>query len=195
MLKTYTFIGPCVSFICGHQRRIQHRRTGRLNKILRLFLVNIDCIRRNNLIVVNIQCLQYVFYSLLSLRKDRICMWRGIKTIARPKILPRPDRAPHPPAPVLKFLDPPLDMTNIGPKDVSLCRPAPPLLFNDPHKQPQKSSQRCIAHWWIKSSSFSQIRTSVYKNSAPMYKQRRIQDRPPPPPFFWGGGGFCKFCR
>ena len=57
-----------------------------------------------------------------------------------------PGPRPPPPDPVLKFLDPPLDMTNIGPKDVSLCRPAPPLLFNDPHKQLQKSSQRCIAH-------------------------------------------------
>ena len=33
---------------------------------------NVDCITRINLIVVNMQCLQYVFHSLLSLHKDRV---------------------------------------------------------------------------------------------------------------------------
>ena len=64
--------------------RIQDRRIGRASPTP-LFekkgcgFETVDCITRINLIVVNMQCLQYVFHSLLSLRKDRVYV-----TIARP---------------------------------------------------------------------------------------------------------------
>ena len=63
----------------------------------------LDSITRINFIVINMQCLQYVFYSLLPIQKHRVRM-KDIKTIFRPKNY----TAPGPRAPVLKFLDPPL---------------------------------------------------------------------------------------
>ena len=36
------------------------------------------------LILVNIQCLQFVLYSLLLKQKHNLCVWRGIKTNSRP---------------------------------------------------------------------------------------------------------------
>ena len=65
-------------------------------------------IRCNNLILVNRQCLQYVFYSLFSLRKDRICMWKGHQNNRQTKN----STAPGPRLPVLKFLDPSLLCTH-----------------------------------------------------------------------------------
>ena len=58
---------------------------------------NFDCRTRINFIVIKMQCLQCVFYSLLSLQKHRVCVKGHLQT-----------RAGTPPPPVLKFLDPPL---------------------------------------------------------------------------------------
>ena len=49
------------------------------------------------------QCLQYLFYHLLSLQNIEY-VWKGIKTFSDPKN----STAPGPRTPVLKFLDPPL---------------------------------------------------------------------------------------
>ena len=60
---------------------------------------NFNSITRINFIVNNMQCLQYVFYSILSLQQHRVCvMGHHFKKYTAPG--PRP--------PVLKFLDPPL---------------------------------------------------------------------------------------
>ena len=61
-----------------------------------------DSITRINFIVINMQCLQYVFYALLSLQKHRVCV-KGHQKIFTPQKLYRAGTAP----PVLKFLDPP----------------------------------------------------------------------------------------
>ena len=59
---------------------------------------NFDCVTRIYFIVVDKQCLQYVFYSIFSLKQHRVCV-KGQQT-PDPKILrTRP--------PILKFLDPP----------------------------------------------------------------------------------------
>ena len=45
---------------------------------------NFDSITCKNFIVIKMQCLQYVFYSLLSLQKHRVCV-KGHQTIFRPQ--------------------------------------------------------------------------------------------------------------
>ena len=50
-----------------------------------LFLKIVDCRTRKNS-VINMQCLQCVFYSLLLLQKHRVCI-KGHKKISRPKKL------------------------------------------------------------------------------------------------------------
>ena len=54
---------------------------------------------RINFILINMQCLQYVFYSLLSLQKHRVCVKGHQNNLQTSKIIPCPQ--------VLKFLDPP----------------------------------------------------------------------------------------
>ena len=56
-------------------------------------------------IVDNIQCLQYIFYSLLSIQKRRVCVKWHKNNPQTSRIQPRQDM---PPPNVLKFLDPPL---------------------------------------------------------------------------------------
>ena len=50
---------------------------------------NFDFITR----IINMQCLQYVFYSLLSLQKHRVCV-KGHQNLHTSKIKPRRVRAP-----------------------------------------------------------------------------------------------------
>ena len=52
------------------QRRIQRRCTG---------TEHFECKTLINFIVINMQCLQCVFYSLLSLQKHRVCVKRASK--------------------------------------------------------------------------------------------------------------------
>ena len=98
-------------FNYSYQRRIQRRRTGRAPPvwiILRMhFLKNFDIITRINFIAINTKCLQYLFYSLLSLQKHRVCV-KGHQNALRPK---KNYTAPGLRPPVLKFLDPPLHIT------------------------------------------------------------------------------------
>ena len=48
------------------------------------------------MIVINIQCLQYVFYSLLSLlQKHRVCVKGHQNNLQTSKIIPRRDRGPR----------------------------------------------------------------------------------------------------
>ena len=63
---------------------IQRRARAFCFKIFKDLFWNLDSITRNIFIVINIQYLQRVFYSLLSLIKHRICV---------KKIIPRRDRA------------------------------------------------------------------------------------------------------
>ena len=42
------------------------------SKFFKVFFFKFDCITRINLIVINMQCLQSVFFSLLSLQKHRV---------------------------------------------------------------------------------------------------------------------------
>ena len=61
---------------------------------------NFDSMTRTNLIVINIQCLQCVFYSVLSIQKH-ICICKGASKQS-------PGLKNYTPS-ILKFLDPPLD--------------------------------------------------------------------------------------
>ena len=56
---------------------------------------NFDFITRINFIVINMQCLQYVFYSLLLLQKQRVCVKGHQKKFQTSKIIPRWDCAPR----------------------------------------------------------------------------------------------------
>ena len=58
------------------------------SKFFKVFF-KFNCITSINLIVTNKQCLQCVFYSLLSLQKHRV-VEKGIKTISRSKNLYAP---------------------------------------------------------------------------------------------------------
>ena len=72
----------------------------------RPFEKQIDCITRlsfDYVVHVNMQCLQKVFYSLLSLRKDRAYV-KSYQNYPDTKKFHRTGTAP----PVLKLLDPPL---------------------------------------------------------------------------------------
>ena len=66
------------TFFSSIQRRIQRWRTRCPPSLFEIFLgcvfVHFYAITRINFIVINMQCLQYVFYSLLSLQKHRICV-------------------------------------------------------------------------------------------------------------------------
>ena len=79
----------------SRQRRIQHRRAGRASPVW-IFLggggvfVKIDCITRIYLIVVILQCLQYVLCSLLSLQNIGYVWINGHQNKPQtPRILPR----------------------------------------------------------------------------------------------------------
>ena len=61
-------------------------------QILTVYFWKIDSITRINFIVINMQCLQYVFYSLLSLQKHRVCVQ---SSDLKNKIIPRRYRAPR----------------------------------------------------------------------------------------------------
>ena len=82
------------------KRRIQRRRAGRPPPLL--FKIFYECIfwnfnftTRINFIVINMQCLLYVFYSLLSLQKHRVCVKGHQNNFQTSKIIPRRDRAPR----------------------------------------------------------------------------------------------------
>ena len=64
-----------------------------------------DSKTRINFIVINMQCLQYVLYSLRSLQKHRICVKGHQNNLQTYKNY----TATGPRPPVLKFLDPPLN--------------------------------------------------------------------------------------
>ena len=70
------------------------RRAGCATPCLFVF-VNVDCTTRiYTLTVVNTQCLQYLFYFLLKVKKTTYGMYEGeSKQSAHPKILTRHDRA------------------------------------------------------------------------------------------------------
>ena len=57
-----------------NQRWIQCRRAPPFENFYGCIFENFDSITRINFIVINMQCLQYVFYSLLSLQKHRVCV-------------------------------------------------------------------------------------------------------------------------
>ena len=59
--------------------------------------------------VVNLQCVQFIFHSLPSLKKQGMCEGAS-KNSQIPRILPR-ETAP----PVLKILDPPLENSLVCP--------------------------------------------------------------------------------
>ena len=80
--------------------RIQRRHTGRARPCLNFFFQNfifenLDSITRINFIVINTLCLQCVFYSLLSLIKQRLCVKEHQNHLQTSKIIPRRERAPR----------------------------------------------------------------------------------------------------
>ena len=72
------------------QRRIQRQRTPPCLNIFEIF----DSKTRINIIVINMQCTQYVLYSLLSLQKQRVCVKGHQNNLQTLKIIPRRGRAP-----------------------------------------------------------------------------------------------------
>ena len=54
-----------------------------------------DSITRINFIVINMQCVQYVFYSLRSLLNNRVCVKGLQKNLQTSRIIPRRDRTPR----------------------------------------------------------------------------------------------------
>ena len=56
---------------------------------------NFESITRINFIVINMQCLQYVFYSLISLQKHRVCVKGHQNNLQTSNIIHRRDRAPR----------------------------------------------------------------------------------------------------
>ena len=101
--KAFNDSGP----MQGHQRRIQDRRAGRPPpprfKKNGIVFKNVDCIQTFTLILINIQCLQYVFYSLLLLQNIGYTCVKGHQN------RPKNSTAPGPRRPILKFLDQPLN--------------------------------------------------------------------------------------
>ena len=95
---------------------------------------NFDFIICINFIVINMQCLQYVFYSLISLQKDRVYVKGHQNNLQTSKIIPRP--------PVLKFLDPPL--FPIGPSFICFPEQKTPVItvYNNIQKE-EKSTCKC----------------------------------------------------
>ena len=89
------------------QRQIQDRRAGRPPpprfKKIGIVFKNFDCIQTLTLILINIQCLQYVFYSLLLLQNIGYTCVKGYQNRPKNSIAPGPRR------PILKFLDQPLN--------------------------------------------------------------------------------------
>ena len=55
---------------------------------------NFNSLLSINFIVINMQCLQYVFYSLLSLQEHRVCVKGHQNNLQTSKTIPRRDRAP-----------------------------------------------------------------------------------------------------
>ena len=88
-MYTVLYIDPCKC-----HRRIQRRRTGRAPPCPNVFK-GVFLKTRINFIVINMQCLQYVFYSLLSLQKHRVCVKGHENNLQTSKIIPRRDRAPR----------------------------------------------------------------------------------------------------
>ena len=102
--EVYSREGSC-HFPRGYnseQRRIQRRRAGRpppppflkflLVYVWKFWLHNTQF----NFIVINMQCLQYVFYSLFSLQKHRVCLKGYQNNLQTSKTIPRRDRPPPP---------------------------------------------------------------------------------------------------
>ena len=56
---------------------------------------NFDSKTHKHFIVINMQCLQYVFYSLLSLQKHRVCVKGHQNNLQTSNTIPRRDRAPR----------------------------------------------------------------------------------------------------
>ena len=56
---------------------------------------NFDSITHKNFIVINMQCLQNVFYSLLSLQKRRVCVKGHQNNLQNSNTIPHRDRAPR----------------------------------------------------------------------------------------------------
>ena len=67
-----------------------HRARAPRLKIFEIF----DSKTRINFIVINMQCLLFVPYSLLSLKKHRVCVKGHQNNFQTTKIIPRRDRAP-----------------------------------------------------------------------------------------------------
>ena len=114
------------------QSRIQRRRAGRAPPVFDFYWCifgNFNSITRINFIVISMQCLQYVFYSLLTLQKHRVCVKGHIKRIFRPQKLYRAGTARSPRA--LKFLDPPLTL-HAMPK---FCSPSPAVIIKSQHER------------------------------------------------------------
>ena len=85
------------------QRPIQDRLAGRPPPGLKkngIVFINFDCIQTYTLIFINIQCLQYVFYSLPLLQNIGYTCVKGYRN------RPKNSTAPGPRPPILKFLDP-----------------------------------------------------------------------------------------
>ena len=82
-------------FWIQNQRQIQPGRTGRAPPCLKYFFFeNFDRRTRINFIVINMQCLQRVFYSHLSLQKHRVCVKGHQNNLQTSKSILRLDRAP-----------------------------------------------------------------------------------------------------
>ena len=86
-----------------------HRTSDPLfEKKLGCIFENFYSITRINFIVINMQCLQYAFYSLLSLQNIQgICEGASKQSSCRPKKSYHAGTVP----PVLKILDPPMSTT------------------------------------------------------------------------------------
>ena len=90
-----------------NQRRIQRRRFGRAPPCLKFFgcvFENFDSVTRINSIVINMQYLQYVFYSIHY--KSIGYVWKGFKTSSDLKNFAAPDLPPPPPR-FLNYCKPP----------------------------------------------------------------------------------------
>ena len=65
----------------------------------RFIFENFKCRTRINFIVINMQCLRCVFYSLISLQKYMVCEEGHQNNIQTSSIIPRRDRNTPPPPP------------------------------------------------------------------------------------------------
>ena len=101
-------------FTTSKQRRIQWQRTRHTPPLFELFKgFNFKILGSRThitFIVIIMQCLQCVFYPLLSLWKQRAYVKGHQNNLQTSKIIPGRDRAPRPS--VLKLLDPPLVNTS-----------------------------------------------------------------------------------